>query len=53
MVGGENMQQAIALNEADTEQLAAVIVELIKRHPKVRSAVMECAYNTPGLMTEY
>ncbi len=33
-------------------ELAKMMVELIKSDPKVRGAVMQVAYNTPGIMVE-
>jgi|GEM_PF-6975958 len=30
-----------------------MLVELIKHDPQVRGAVMQCAYDTPGIVVEY
>ena len=37
----------------DKKALVSLIVELIDRDPKVRGAVMRCAYHTPGVVGEY
>ena len=47
------MEQASKRIEIDKVALAKVLVELIKHDPEVRGAVMQVAYNTPGIMVEY
>jgi hypothetical protein len=47
------MEQVLKTREIDKQELAKMLVELIKHDPQVRSAVMQCAYDTPGVVVEY
>ena len=47
------MEQTSKGAEIDKVELAKVMAELIKQDPKVRGAVMQAAYDTPGIMVEY
>ncbi len=47
------MEQVLSIGEIEKQELAKVIVELIKHDPQVRGAVMRVAYDTPGITVEY
>jgi len=47
------MEQILKSAGITKAELARVLAELIKHDPAVRGAVMQVAYNTPGIMVEY
>ena len=47
------MEQVLKAAGMEKAELAKLMAELIKNDPEVRSAVMQVAYNTPGIMVEY
>ena len=47
------MEQVLKTTGIEKAELAKMVAELIEHDPKVRSAVMQVAYNTPGIMVEY
>ena len=49
----KKMEQVLKTTGIEKTELAKMIAELIKHDPVVRGAVMQVAYNTPGIMVEY
>ena len=47
------MEQVLKAAGIEKAELAKMIAEVIKHDPMVRGAVMQVAYNTPGIMVEY
>ena len=47
------MEQILKAAGIKKAELAKMIAELIKHDPDVRGAVMQIAYNTPGIMVVY
>jgi hypothetical protein len=47
------LEQILKAAGMEKTELAKLMAELIKNDPEVRSAVMQVAYNTPGIMVEY
>jgi hypothetical protein len=47
------MEQILKAAGIEKAELAKLMAELIKSDPEVRGAVMQVAYNTPGIMVEY
>lgn len=47
------MEQVLKAAGMEKAELAKLMAELIKNDPEVRGAVMQVAYNTPGIMVEY
>ena len=47
------MEQILRAAGMEKAELAKLMAELIKNDPEVRGAVMQVAYNTPGVMVEY
>ena len=47
------MEQILKAAGIGKAELAKLMAELIKNDPEVRGAVMQAAYNTPGIMVEY
>ena len=47
------MEQILKAAGMERGELAKLMAELIRNDPEVRGAVMQVAYNTPGLMVEY
>ena len=47
------MEQTLKAAGMEKAELAKLMAELIKNDPEVRGAVMQVAYNTPGIMVEY
>ena len=47
------MEQIVKGAAIEKAELAKLMAELIKNDPEVRGAVMQVAYNTPGIMLEY
>jgi hypothetical protein len=47
------MEQILKAAGMEKAELAKLMAELIKTDPEVRGAVMQVAYNTPGIMVEY
>ena len=47
------MEQIVKGAAIEKAELAKLMAELIKNDPEVRGAVMQVAYNTPGIMVEY
>ena len=47
------MEQVLKGAAVEKTELAKLMTDLIKNDPEVRGAVMQVAYNTPGIMVEY
>ena len=46
------MEQIVKGVGIEKAELAKLMAELIRNDPEVRGAVMQAAYNTPGIMVE-
>jgi len=52
-MGVIQMRQILKAAGMEKAELAKLMAELIKNDPEVRGAVMQVAYNTPGIMVGY
>lgn len=47
------LEQAVKVAGIEKAELAKMVADLIRHDPEVRGAVMQVAYDTPGIMVEY